>query len=63
MKIIEFSKIREREIINHIRKGSIFVYPTDTIYGLGCNALDESSVKKITKLKKKRQTFFCHSLR
>jgi|ETNmetMinimDraft_2_1059921.scaffolds.fasta_scaffold69403_2 L-threonylcarbamoyladenylate synthase len=57
MKIIEFSKIREREIINHIRKGSIFVYPTDTIYGLGCNALDENSVKQIRESKKSDKPF------
>ncbi|MBI2663648.1 threonylcarbamoyl-AMP synthase [Candidatus Woesearchaeota archaeon] len=57
MKIIEFNKIKEREIINHIRMGSIFIYPTDTIYGLGCNALNEDSVKKIREIKGSEKPF------
>jgi L-threonylcarbamoyladenylate synthase len=44
-------------IIEGMRTGSIFVYPTDTIYGLGCNALIEDSVKKIRKIKKAEHPF------
>ena len=36
---------------------SIFVYPTDTIYGIGCNAMDEKLVNQIRKLKKSTQPF------
>jgi L-threonylcarbamoyladenylate synthase len=36
-----------REILD----GKIFIYPTDTVYGLGCNALNISSVEKIKKIK------------
>jgi tRNA threonylcarbamoyl adenosine modification protein (Sua5/YciO/YrdC/YwlC family) len=36
---------------------AIFIYPTDTIYGIGCNALDEKKVDKIRKLKNSAQPF------
>jgi tRNA threonylcarbamoyl adenosine modification protein (Sua5/YciO/YrdC/YwlC family) len=44
-------KVDEQEIIRLMQKGSIFIYPTDTIYGIGCNAQNFKSVKKIRKLK------------
>jgi L-threonylcarbamoyladenylate synthase len=34
-----------------IRNGSVIVYPTDTIYGLGCNAMLSEPVIKIRQLK------------
>lgn len=47
--------MEKSEIIKEIKKGSIFVYPTDTVYGLGCNAYNENSVGKILKIKKSKQ--------
>ena len=31
----------------------IIIYPTDTLYGIGCNPYDEIAVKKLIKLKKR----------
>jgi len=45
------------EIIEEMRTGSVFVYPTDTIYGLGCNALISESVKKIRAIKRTDRPF------
>jgi L-threonylcarbamoyladenylate synthase len=37
----------------HILSGKIFIYPTDTVYGLGCNAEDKKTVEKIKQIKKR----------
>ena len=53
MRILNFDefKIEKEAILDEIINGAVFVYPTDTIYGLGCNAQISSSVKKIRQLK------------
>lgn len=42
---------KKEGIIAKVRRGDIFIYPTDTIYGIGCNALDAKAVEKIRKIK------------
>ncbi|OLD35787.1 MAG: threonylcarbamoyl-AMP synthase [Crenarchaeota archaeon 13_1_40CM_2_52_14] len=34
-----------------IQKGGIVVYPTDTVYGLGCNPFDEKAVNRVSAVK------------
>lgn len=41
------------KIISQILEGKIFIYPTDTIYGIGCNAENKNSVEKIKQMKKR----------
>lgn len=41
-----------------IQKGKIFVYPTDTIYGVGCNAFNKKSILKIREIKKREKKPF-----
>lgn len=52
MKIIE-RDFDKNIIIDEIKDGKIFIYPTDTIYGLGCDATNTESVKKIREIKKR----------
>ena len=42
-----------QDLKRQILEGKIFIYPTDTVYGLGCNAFDEISVNKIKRIKKR----------
>ena len=39
------------DFVDDIKHGAVFIYPTDTIYGLGCDATNEESVAKIKELK------------
>ena len=50
-KIFNINMVNEEEIIRDMRNGKIFVYPTDTIYGLGCNALNSEAVRKLRMIK------------
>ncbi|MFT4312978.1 MAG: L-threonylcarbamoyladenylate synthase, partial [Candidatus Woesearchaeota archaeon] len=53
MKIITKQEFREHMdgYASQVKSGSIMIYPTDTIYGIGCNALLDKSVSKIRELK------------
>ena len=35
-----------------LRAGGIILYPTDTVWGIGCDATNEEAVQKIYKLKR-----------
>lgn len=39
-----------------IKNGGIIVFPTDTVYGIGCNPYDQKAVKKIYKIKSREMS-------
>lgn len=39
------------EIIETLRRGGIILYPTDTVWGIGCDATNAAAVDRIYKLK------------
>ncbi len=51
-------KLLQREIENSLKTlndGKVILYPTDTIWGLGCDATNPSAVEKIYKIKNRQQ--------
>ena len=46
---INLEKIKEAA--NSIKNGELVLFPTETVYGIGANALDENAVSKIFKAK------------
>ncbi|MHA1271230.1 MAG: L-threonylcarbamoyladenylate synthase [Candidatus Helarchaeota archaeon] len=42
-----------KKIGAYLRKGEIIVYPTDTVYGVGCDAYNIISIKKVYQIKER----------
>ena len=43
----------KKHLCKAIMQTKVFVYPTDTVYGIGCNAENKELVKRILKIKKR----------
>ncbi len=43
--------VKKPKILAEILAGAVFIYPTDTIYGIGCDATNDASVQRIRQLK------------
>ena len=41
-----------KNCVEVLKNGGIILYPTDTIWGVGCDATNENAVKKVYELKK-----------
>ena len=48
---IDYTKLKEPAEL--IRNGGIVVFPTETVYGIGANALNENAIKKLYDIKKR----------
>lgn len=47
---------REEDIkkaVEVLRKGGVILYPTDTVWGIGCDATNEAAVKRVYEIKKR----------
>lgn len=50
------SRFRLRLAAAHLRRGGIVAYPTEGVYGLGCNPLDRAAVLRLLALKERPTT-------
>jgi tRNA threonylcarbamoyl adenosine modification protein (Sua5/YciO/YrdC/YwlC family) len=50
-----------------LRDGGLLIYPTDSVYGLGCDLFNKNAVEKIYRIKgndkRKLLSFICHDLK
>lgn len=71
----EFIKIYEenpnpkeiKRVVEILKRGGLIIYPTDTVYGLGCDITNTKALEKIArikgvKLEKANFSFVCHDL-
>lgn len=42
---------RIEEVVEVLREGGVIIYPTDTIYGLGCDLFNRKAVDRVCKIK------------
>jgi L-threonylcarbamoyladenylate synthase len=55
MKVLKAKEINIRIAANIVKNGGSVVYPTETVYGLGCDPLNIQAVKKIINIKGNRK--------
>ncbi|WP_282122321.1 L-threonylcarbamoyladenylate synthase [Algibacter mikhailovii] len=71
----EFIKIYEEnpnpreidKVVKILKRGGLIIYPTDTVYGLGCDITNIKALEKVARLKgikleKANFSFVCHDL-
>jgi tRNA threonylcarbamoyl adenosine modification protein (Sua5/YciO/YrdC/YwlC family) len=56
-----------RQAVEILKKGGIIIYPTDTIYGLGCDIYQHRAIERICQIKninpqKAQLSFICYDL-
>ncbi len=56
-----------RLVVEHLRNDGVIIYPTDTIYALGCNIYSTKAIERIARIKGVRReqarfSFICHDL-
>ena len=50
-RVLKASRRAVEEAARTVRSGGLIIYPTDTVYGLGCNPFDEQAVRRVFEVK------------
>lgn len=56
-----------QQVVDVLKKGGLIIYPTDTVYGLGCDITNQKAIEKICRLRgikpeKANLSFICYDL-
>ncbi len=56
-----------KHIVEMLKAGGLIIYPTDTVYGMGCDITNKSALEKLARIKGVRLdranfSFICHDL-
>ena len=56
-----------KQVVEVLKKGGLVIYPTDTVYGLGCDITNTKALEKVARIKgvkldKANFSFICHDL-
>jgi tRNA threonylcarbamoyl adenosine modification protein (Sua5/YciO/YrdC/YwlC family) len=72
MRILQINPINPQQrlidqVVVSLRQGAVIAYPTDTMYGIGCDIYNQKAVKRIYQIKKRDKSkpfsFICSSLK
>ena len=55
------------QVVDILRKGGVIIYPTDTVYGLGCDITNQKAIERIARIRgvnpdKAHFSFICYDL-
>jgi tRNA threonylcarbamoyl adenosine modification protein (Sua5/YciO/YrdC/YwlC family) len=56
-----------QKAVDILREGGVIIFPTDTVYGLGCDVFNHKAVERVARIKgisleKANFSFICHNL-
>ena len=57
---------RVQQVVDCLKSGGVVIYPTDTVYGMGCDIFNPKAIEKVKRLKqikgKSNFSFICYDL-
>ncbi|MBN2517592.1 MAG: threonylcarbamoyl-AMP synthase [Candidatus Altiarchaeota archaeon] len=51
VEVYNLKKDAPKEVVDRVRAGEVFIYPTDTVYGIGCDATNAEAVERVRAIK------------
>ena len=44
-----------KHVVEHLKKGGIIAYPTDTFYGIGCDIMNKKAIERVYQIKQRQK--------